>query len=102
MRRFRKYSSLSLLSIFVLWVQHLTICDRALLFPFVNSLLVFSLNNAVELKKQISCALQLTNKTDEQVAFKVNKHSSKKGRSTLQFRENAVSGTYYCSIGFVG
>jgi hypothetical protein len=77
MRRFPKSSSLSLLSIFVLWVQHLTICDRALLLPFVNSLLVFSLNHAVELKKQISCALQLTNKTDEQVAFKVNKHSSK-------------------------
>jgi len=32
-----------------------------------------SLNHAVELNKQISCKLQLTNKTDKQVAFKVKR-----------------------------
>ncbi|KAG2582193.1 hypothetical protein PVAP13_6KG092000, partial [Panicum virgatum] len=37
-----------------------------------------SLNHAVELNKQISCKLQLTNKTDKQVAFKVKTTSPKK------------------------
>jgi hypothetical protein len=49
-----------------------------LLFPcLLISLFSLPLNHAVELKKQISCGLQLSNKSDEQVAFKVNKPSSK-------------------------
>ncbi|PWZ27894.1 Vesicle-associated protein 1-2 [Zea mays] len=49
-------------------------------FPFVPSCIVHSfpdflssLNQAVELNKQISYTLQLTNKTDKQVAFKVKR-----------------------------
>ena len=38
----------------------------------LTSSLFCSLCHAVELNKQISCTLQLTNKTDKQVAFKVN------------------------------
>jgi hypothetical protein len=46
--------------------------SRPVLFiPFLISF--SSLNHAVELNKQISCTLQLTNKTDKQVAFKVKR-----------------------------
>jgi len=41
---------------------------------FLMSLYFFlSPKHAVELNKQISCTLQLTNKTDKQVAFKVKR-----------------------------
>lgn len=61
-----------------MWYYFCVICDRAVTVPlFANfSTLVLSLKHAVELNKQISCSLQLTNKTDEQIAFKVNKSSS--------------------------
>jgi hypothetical protein len=67
-----------LISIFFPWVHSLCICVIVLLmFPcLLTSLFSLSLNHAVELKKQISCGLHLSNKSDEQVAFKVNKRSS--------------------------
>lgn len=64
-------------------VHHLFILSRVSfrhVFSVVPSCIVHSfpdflssLNHAVELNKQISCTLQLTNKTDKQVTFKVKR-----------------------------
>lgn len=56
------------------WSFQKTVCASRVVFLLSDPWLFFSfcdLIGEVEVKKQISCSLQLTNKSDDYVAFKV-------------------------------